>query len=75
MSKKTLKTVKSSKLLKKISNKITPSSFRIPTTGQDIKSAVLLVSVTINLAVFIGWLLLRLTTVYDAQVYNFLFNR
>mgnify|MGYP000064105614 CR=1 FL=1 len=75
MSKKTLKTVKSSKLLKKISNKITPSSFRAPTTGQDIKSAVLLVSVTINLAVFIGWLLLRLTTVYDAQVYNYLFNR
>ena len=74
MSKKTLKPVKSPKLLKKITKKIT-SSLRIPTTGQDIKSAVLFVSVTINLAVFIGWLILRLTTVYDAEVYNILFNR
>ena len=74
MSKKILKTVKSPKMLKKIAKKVLPS-LRIPTTGQDIKSAVLLVSVTINLAIFIGWLLLRLTTVYDAEVYNFLFNR
>ena len=74
MSKKTLKPVKSPKLLKKITKKITPS-LRIPTTGQDIKSAVLFVSVTINLAVFIGWLILRLTTAYDAEVYNILFNR
>lgn len=74
MSKKILKTVKSPKMLKKIAKKVLPS-LRIPTTGQDIKSAVLVVSVTINLAIFIGWLLLRLTTVYDAEVYNFLFNR
>ena len=74
MSKKILKTVKSPKMLKKIAKKVLPS-LRIPTTGQDIKSAVLFVSVTINLAIFIGWLLLRLTTVYDAEVYNFLFNR
>ena len=65
----------SKKLLKKISHKVTPSTFRIPTIGQDLKSALLLVSITINVAVFIGWLILRLTTVYDAEVYNFLFNR
>ena len=48
---------------------------RQASTLNDVKTAVLLVSLTINLAVFIGWLILRVTTVYDAQVYDFLFNR
>jgi hypothetical protein len=34
-----------------------------------------LVSLTINAAFFIAWLILRLTNVYDAQVYAILFNR
>lgn len=48
---------------------------RKASTMNDVKTAVLLVSVTINLAFFIAWLILRLTTVYDAQVYNILFHR
>ncbi len=48
---------------------------REASTLNDVKTAILLVSLTLNLAVFIGWLILRLTTIYDAQVYNFLFNR
>lgn len=48
---------------------------RKASTLNDVKTAVLLVSITVNLAVFIGWLALRLTNVYDAQVYDILFNR
>jgi hypothetical protein len=47
---------------------------RKPSTMNDVKTAVLLVSLTINLAFFVGWLALRLTNVYDAQVYSILFN-
>jgi Flp pilus assembly protein TadB len=48
---------------------------RKASTLNDVKTAILLVSLTINAAFFITWLILRLTTVYDAQVYNFLFVR
>jgi hypothetical protein len=51
------------------------SAPREPSTLNDTKNAILLVSLTINLAVFIGWLLLKLTTVYDEQVVDFLFSR
>jgi len=50
-------------------------SGRTPTTFDDFKSAALLVSVTINLAVFVGWLAIKLTTEYDSQVASFLFGR
>ena len=42
---------------------------------EDFKTALILVSVTLNLAFFIGWLALHITTAYDAQVYNILFVR
>jgi len=48
---------------------------REPSTMNDIKTAILLVSLAINAAVFIGWLILKTTTIYDEQVYSFLFNR
>ena len=48
---------------------------REASTLNDIKTAVLLVSLTLNLAVFIGWLVLRFTTAYDQQVFDFLFVR
>lgn len=41
----------------------------------DAKNAILLVSILINLGVFIGWLALRVTNIYDDQVANFLFSR
>lgn len=49
--------------------------FRMPTTKEDFKTALILVSVTINLAVFVGWLALKITTQYDEQVAAFLFGR
>lgn len=48
---------------------------RVPTVYDDFKTAALLVSVTINVAVFIGWLALKITTKYDEQIATFLFAR
>jgi hypothetical protein len=48
---------------------------RKPTTMNDVKTAILLVSLTINSIVFIGWLALQLTTDYDQQVFNLMFDR
>ena len=48
---------------------------REASTLNDAKNAIILVSVTLNAAVFIGWLILRFTTQYDQQVFNFLFVR
>jgi hypothetical protein len=77
-------------MAKKISHKVSPKKTkksakkelsgwvmapRKASTLNDVKSAVLLVSLTINAAFFIAWLILRLTNVYDAQVYAILFNR
>ncbi len=45
------------------------------TLSQDFKNAILIVSLLINIAFFIGWLALQLTTQYDAQVFHLLFNR
>ena len=68
----------SKKITKKKSKNGLVSWFPAPrqvSTLNDVKTAVLLVSLTLNLVIFIGWLTLRLTTVYDQQVYNFLFSR
>jgi hypothetical protein len=48
---------------------------RVPRVSDDFKTAALLVSVTINVAVFIGWLAIKITTKYDEQVATFLFSR
>jgi len=48
---------------------------RQASTMNDVKTAILLVSLTVNLIVFIIWLILKLTTVYDEQLYNVLLNR
>jgi len=48
---------------------------REASTLNDVKTAVLLISLGLNLAVFVGWLALRLTTAYDQQVFDFLFVR
>ncbi len=73
---------KSKKTLKKTKRQKAPTGLgawftsgpREPSTLNDVKNAILLVSLTINLAVFIGWLLLKLTTAYDEQVVQFLFG-
>jgi hypothetical protein len=60
---------------KKVSTKTTQTAIRVPSTFEDVKTALLVVSLVINLAVFIFWLVLRVTSKYDEQVFNFLFTR
>jgi len=48
---------------------------REASTLNDVKSAVLVISLLLNLAVFIFWLVLKVTSMYDDQVADFLFNR
>lgn len=42
---------------------------------QDLKTAVLVVSVVANLFVFTTWVALQVTTQFDSQISNFLFTR
>lgn len=53
----------------------TPAAPREPSTLNDTKTAILVVSLTINAAFFIAWIALRITDVYDAQVADILFSR
>lgn len=48
---------------------------REASTLNDTKNALIIVSLTINAFFFIAWIVMQITTVYDAQVYTFLFNR
>lgn len=43
--------------------------------GSDLKNSVLIVSVLVNLVVFTGWILLQLTSRYDASLAMFLLGR
>jgi len=44
-------------------------------TNRDAMTALLIVSLTINLFILIGWIALQVTTAYDTQVASFLFTR
>jgi hypothetical protein len=46
----------------------------VSNVGNDFKNAALVVSVTINVAVFVGWLAIQVTTKYDQQVAQLLFT-
>lgn len=48
---------------------------RTPTTLDDLKSALLVVSLLINTYILIGWIALQVTTRYDLQVATMLFVR
>lgn len=54
--------------------KTTSAASRVPTVGDDFKNALLLVSLTINVVVLIGWIALKVTSKYDEQVSQFLFG-
>jgi hypothetical protein len=43
--------------------------------SQDLKTAVLIVSVVANLFIFTAWVALQVTTQYDTQIAGFLFSR
>ena len=59
-------------------NKNVQTEFGVAITDQvshDLRTAILIVSVVANLFVFTAWLMLQVTTKYDMQIANFLFNR
>lgn len=66
---------KNIKNTKKVAAKPTTSSTKVPTVVDDLKTAALVVSLAINVAVFTGWLAIKITTQYDLQVAQFLFSR
>jgi len=72
-SKKTLK--KSKKQSTGLRSWLVTPGRREPSTLNDAKNAILIVSLTINAAVFVTWLILKITTAYDQQVFDFLFTR
>jgi hypothetical protein len=51
------------------------SRIHYPSTLDDLKSALLVVSLTINATLLIGWLMLQVTTQYDVQIATLLFIR
>jgi hypothetical protein len=53
---------------KKAVAKAAKTPLRTPTTGDDVKSALLVVSLVINAVVLIGWITLQVTSKYDEQV-------
>jgi hypothetical protein len=43
-------------------------------TGEDLKHAVLFLSVFINMFLFVGWLVAQTTTQYDSQIISVIFK-
>lgn len=46
-----------------------------PSTFNDVRNAILIVSLLFNLFILIAWIILQVTTQYDAEVARFLFVR
>ncbi len=66
---------KNTKSSKKTAVKRPSTPAKVPTVTDDLKTAALVVSLAINVAVFTGWLAIKITTQYDLQVAQFLFSR
>lgn len=56
-------------------NEISQAVVTLAQTHHDTVLALLIVSLTINLFILIGWVALRVTSVYDLEVASFLFSR
>lgn len=69
------KTTKAKKLVETLELDTGATALALNQTDQDLKTAILVVSLFINAFVLIGWVLLQVTTVYDLQVATFLFVR
>jgi hypothetical protein len=60
---------------KNASTEMAMEMVQVSNMSQDLKSAVLIVSVVANLFIFTAWVALQVTTQYDTQIATFLFNR
>jgi len=68
--KKATPTVKKTKQSSKQRNQVA-----VFTTGADARTALLVVSITINLFIFCLWVALQVTGRYDQALYNFFIHR
>ena len=59
---------------KQTAKSVASSTVRVPTTSDDFRNSLLLVSLTINVVVLIGWIALKVTSKFDVQVAQFLFG-
>lgn len=70
--------MKKNKTNKKASSMIATTettAVAVARTHQDLVLALLIVSLTVNLFVLVGWVTLQVTSVYDSEVAAFLFTR
>lgn len=61
-------------MVKKKSSK-KPKTVSLSSTHWDLVIAALVVSVSVNVFILIGWVALQVTTAYDSEVASFLFVR
>lgn len=67
--------MKSQKTNKKAEIEAAEVAASVAQVNKDAMVALLIVSLTINMFVLVGWVTLQVTSGYDAQVAAFLFNR
>jgi len=73
---KSATSTKKAKVTKDIAVEETPISDVLTyRTAEDVKTALLVVSLVINVFILIGWITLQVTHQYDAQIATFLFVR
>jgi hypothetical protein len=74
--KKEIKMNKEEKESKLASNALSePYTVEVAATTNDFKTAILIVSIAVNLVILTAWIIMQITTKYDGQIYSFLFTR
>ena len=74
MNAKTNNSVKETKTTKKKAEAVSPE-FVVKQLSNDVRNSVLVVSVLVNLFFLIGWLVIQVSTRYDAALINYLQNK
>ncbi len=76
MNAKTNSSVKEAKITKKTekAEAVSPE-FMVKALSNDVRNSVLVVSVLVNLFFLIGWLVVQVSTRYDAALINYLQNK
>jgi hypothetical protein len=68
------KTTKETKAKEKQEHSISPD-YVVRRLNEDVRNSILVVSVLVNLFVLIGWLVIQVSTRYDAALIYYLQNR
>ena len=73
MNAKTNTSVKETKTTKKVA--VVSPEYVVKQLNSDVRNSVLVVSVLVNLFFLIGWLVIQVSTRYDAALINYLQNK